>query len=269
MLQDILRQMSSSGDKLMANDSLADVMGKAALISKAITAAQKEQRSEPYEDSLRSIGSSFAQADAKRRTQLNQNANEVRSDYIDAGNSPIGLDKSLWGNDPSQGFQTGKSYLPGYYGDNMSQGTKERLAPITGMYEGRNTFGALMDSLGAETQQANAETSRLTQQNNARHNAFLEGQDTLANNQGVATNSAIGEIMTFGSPEEVFAYLSKPLPDNPGMTIRDAWVNDGVDMNKVLSAISLKWYDQFKGTPPEDSNALLDSFGLGGNVPGK
>ncbi len=140
MLQD-----QTSGYK----DSVSDIINRAKAFAKAIVDYQKEQRSAPYAGTLRDIGEMFAAADAKRKAQFNQQANKVRADYLASGGSPMDLPRELWGSDPSQGFQVGEGkFVPGYTGDNLSYGQKERLAALTGLFEGKPTFARQVEEAG-------------------------------------------------------------------------------------------------------------------------
>jgi hypothetical protein len=153
------------GDIQTADNLSSDIMGRAKSLVQALVQTQKQQRSEPYANTLKQIGEKFATSEAKMRPMLNQQANKTRADYIASGGSPIDLDQGLWGSDPSQGFQTGEGqFTPGYAGDNMSMGQKLRLAPTTGKFEGNPTFDALMSTLQNKLQNRQLDMSEANSQ---------------------------------------------------------------------------------------------------------
>ena len=251
------------GDIQTAENLTSDVMGRAKSLVQALVQTQKQQRSEPYANTLKQIGEKFATSEAKMRPMLNEQANKVRSDYIDAGNSPNGLDQSLWGSDPSQGFQTGQGkFTPGYAGDNLSMGQKLRLAPTTGKFENNPTFDALMATLQNKLQNRQLDQSEANSQRDysasmgnlaetQRYHDSLIGQNNIDNLNKIwqATGKAPAGIP--GVPE--------------GTPIYDKVAERSGTDNVMEKAISLAQKDDrfmYAETPEEKQSVLKEYYDL-------
>jgi len=62
---------------------------------------------------LGSQGSKYAPATPDQQQFLNENASNVRAGYVQGGGDISQIDQSLWGSDPSKGFQTGLDQFVG------------------------------------------------------------------------------------------------------------------------------------------------------------
>ncbi len=128
---------------------MANPFEDAMALADAIVRYQKQKRAQPYVQELQRIGSQWAGATPQAQQNLNAQNNAIRNAYLQAGGSPIDIDRSLWGSNPNQGFQTGtKQFTPGYFGDNLSYGQKAKLADITGMYERKPTWARQVQEAG-------------------------------------------------------------------------------------------------------------------------
>ena len=114
----------------------------ATALAQAIAQFQKRQRVDPAAAALHNMSMQYGQSgtDAEKAA-LNAAANATRQNFLQSGGSPYEIATSLWGADPTQGFQTGESqFTPGYAGDNTTLGQKMKLASMTGMFAGQPTF---------------------------------------------------------------------------------------------------------------------------------
>ncbi|MCK9326706.1 MAG: hypothetical protein M0P69_14540 [Bacteroidales bacterium] len=114
----------------------------ATALAQAIAQFQRKQRVDPAATALHDMSMQYGQSgtDAEREA-LNAAANATRQNFLQSGGSPYEIATSLWGADPTQGFQTGESqFTPGYAGDNTTLGQKMKLASMTGMFAGQPTF---------------------------------------------------------------------------------------------------------------------------------
>ncbi len=209
-------------------------MEAAPLLASMIIAAQKEQRAAPFIDTLKQFGQQWTAATPAQQPQINAGANKVRADYLAKGGSPVDVPAEYWGSDPSQGFQTGTGkFAPGYAGDNMSMGQKERLSTVTGEYEGQPTWPAQVQQQTLENQRYGSQLG---------YGASMAGtneqirQHDIENRQMTATNTYINQVMGASTPEAAFKYLNEF-----GTQI----ATEGADMKSILYAMAMKWPEYF------------------------
>jgi hypothetical protein len=235
LLDEILSQISNPSGNNSGNP-IANTVLKAMALAKALIGHQKEQRAEPFVQELQKFGQMYA-----TDPMANENANKTRAAYLASGGSPIDIPQALWGADPSQGFQTGKgAFTPGYAGDNMSLGQKEKLAGITGRYEGKLTWPAFMQQEGVRLQG----TQMANQMQNAQmdYNAAMANLGetvryrNIENDRYIATNTYVMQVLGAATPQDAFDYLNKY-----GSQI----AADGADMSVILKAMTAKWPEYF------------------------
>jgi hypothetical protein len=96
---------------------------RAKQVASDILQQQRTQRAAPLVKALDQFKQQYANAtDDAGRQQANTLASQARNNYLAGGGSPMDLDISYWGADPTQGFQTTGGYqspITGY--ENMAR----------------------------------------------------------------------------------------------------------------------------------------------------
>lgn len=229
-------------------------------LAQMVVQAQKDQRSAPFEEALRKVGNAWGTAKtAKDKANLNSQADKIRADYVNSGGSPVDIDESLWGSDPSKGFDVGTNkFLPGYAGDNMSMGQKLRLSEVTGNYEGKPTWAKQVGlaeltgmfggqktwprqyqerNLGQQDQQLDISRGNLgVAQGNLQlqtdYKDFQMDQNQFQQDSSIATNRAINEIAKLPDETKAWEYIG----ENAGY-----FASAGVDTSSLIAAIAKRW----------------------------
>lgn len=240
--------MNAQTNPQMTGNSLNDVIDRAKLIAKSIVANQKQQRSQPYADTLQGLSKRYAAATTPQaQIGLNQQANQARASYIASGGSPMDLDKSLWGSNPGNGFQTGTGqFKPGYAGDNLSIGQKIAQAPIFGNYEGRPTFDKQVSEAGLTgNYQGRPTLAKTVADNNLLYQQGQLTNDAFNNNTG-RMNAQADAIYKQGTLTLGQDTLNKK-PVTPDTT--------------MLDALKLAVQDpDYNGATPTEKKNIIDNY---------
>lgn len=242
----------------------------------AIVRYQKQKKSQPFVTELQRVGSQWSGANPTQRQNLNTQANAIRNAYLQAGGSPIDIDRAYWGSDSNAGFQTGqKQFTPGYFGDNLSRGQKMRDAGLTGMYERKPTWNREVETAGLTGLFQGRPTMQKQIFDFQRENTLADNQRQLQNMLDESARGWAGlglqtqklQQSMFNLPKikkDAYSYFDK-LPTNPKYNSYNNQIAPGVGL-KTKAAMKNQfstWLDGYLQQPDpyaafqQDKNKIL------------
>ena len=194
-------------------------------LAKAIPQFQQQQRVNPFAQALQNFSQQYGAATTdEQRNTLNTAANQTRTNFLQAGGSPNELDSKLWGSDPTQGFQTGsETYTPGYAADGMTNGQREKLASLTGLFAGQPTYQRQVSDAGL-TGLFNGQKTWPRQYQEAGLSIQQQNANTSARNTAASANKVSASDIKAANLADAQSEIWGMLHDGTPLEQVEAWI---------------------------------------------